>query len=192
MTDDELFDEMRTRSFPGFDDDFSDIIDPAAAAASASAAQPSASSPANSSVGWFLDEDVEEIYRSLLLSIKPQGLVEQSRSQLIDPEAVSDAFAGLLNVIFRYLMFLQIYFSCALFCYSRNQKLFKFYEKFKQALTLHTQLPQNLHPTSAFHFHHLPLSTWLCSSHHVIIMRCSPVLLCFRIYHLASIFSKRL
>ena len=39
LTDDELFDEMRTRSFPGFDDDFADIIAPEAAAAAAAATQ---------------------------------------------------------------------------------------------------------------------------------------------------------
>ena len=91
LTDDELFDEMRTRSFPGFDDDFSDIIASdaiAAAAAAAAAAAPSTSS-AQSSVGWFHDDDVEQIYEFLKMSLS-HHVVPPS----VDAVSVSSALAA--------------------------------------------------------------------------------------------------
>jgi hypothetical protein len=87
LTDDELFDEMRTRSFPGFDDDFADIIAPEAAAAAAAATQSSASSASsNASVGWFQDDDVEQIYNCLLLSLQ-----HHSVPPVVDAGSVRDA-----------------------------------------------------------------------------------------------------
>ena len=79
---------MRTRSFPGFDDDFSDIIAPeAAAAAAATATQASASSASpNSSVGWFQDGDVEQLYECLQLSLRHHTVPPAA-----DAASVSDA-----------------------------------------------------------------------------------------------------
>ena len=79
---------MRTRSFPGFDDDFSDIIAPEAAATTAAVA-PGASVGTSDSVGWFHDDDVEQIYECLLLS-----LVHHAVPPVIDAQSVTDALAG--------------------------------------------------------------------------------------------------
>lgn len=78
---------MRKRSFPGFDDDFSDIIAPEAAAAAATATQASASSSSpNASVGWFQDDDVEQLYDCLQLS-----LCHHTVPPAADAASVSDA-----------------------------------------------------------------------------------------------------
>ena len=92
---------MRTRSFPGFDDDFSDIMAPEAAAAAAAAAQSATSpAPSSSSVGWFQDDDVEQLYECLQLSLRHHTV-----SPVVDATSVSDAveaatrFASHFNIV---------------------------------------------------------------------------------------------
>ena len=80
---------MRTRSFPGFDDDFSDIIAPEAAAAAAGAPAPASLLSTNSSVGWFHDEDVEQIYSFLVLSLRHHTV-----PPVVDTASISDSVAS--------------------------------------------------------------------------------------------------
>ena len=89
LTDDELFDEMRTRSFPGFDDDFSDIVTPEAAAAAAGKPASASVLSTNSSVGWFHDEDIEQIYSFLVMSLRHHTV-----PPAVDAASISESLAS--------------------------------------------------------------------------------------------------
>lgn len=84
---------MRTRSFPGFDDDFSDIMasdaTAAAAAAASAAASTSATSSTHASVGWFQDDDVERIYVCLQTSLSHHTVPPS-----VDASSVANALAS--------------------------------------------------------------------------------------------------
>jgi hypothetical protein len=85
---------MRTRSFPGFDDDFSDIMasDATAAAAAAASASTPATSSAQASVGWFQDDDVERIYVCLQTSLSHHTVPPS-----VDASSVANALASAMR-----------------------------------------------------------------------------------------------